>query len=129
MNGLSWLIYFADLSGGLAGFAGFAAFLSIVGFAGWLFYAGLTTDTFLRKDSEKEDLLARRSAMHKMAAKYCIPSAIIFGLIAAIIPSRQTIMFIAVSQYGERLGKTEVATKAYKALDKWLSDYLNDSGK
>jgi len=119
MNSLSWFIYLADVIGGLNAFFGIATGLAVVvtimsGFFGLIVFS---------EDYDKDE----RATCLKIL-RLAIPAAATCGLLASLVPSQRTIMFIAASEFGEELSQTETASKAQKALDKFLSDYLEDDG-
>lgn len=48
-------------------------------------------------------------------------------LLAALVPSQQTMYAIAASEFGEQLAKTETAGKAFEALNAWLDQQIGSA--
>ena len=115
MNELSWLIYGADVIPSLG--VGFTV-LAIVPF---IFLAG----------GNLASSIENGRLMHLKINVGLVAALVVFMSLAIAIPSKQTFMLIAASEYGEQLAQTEQARetggKAYKALQKWLDDYLKEN--
>jgi hypothetical protein len=108
MNSLSWVLYLADIVGGLANGA---IAVCIV-----LALAALMVPMIMDGYDEKE---ARNKVMKRLA--------IVFGICASIavfVPSKNTIYAIAASEYGAEALKTPEATKARQALNAWLDKQI-----
>ena len=93
MNSLSWFLYFADIVGNLQGLLVTVAILggtaSLMTFFGWLMQQDLY--------GEDSDLVKTfRSLTSKL-----VPVAVICSILAAIIPSRETLYLMAGSEIGE----------------------------
>lgn len=107
MNYLSWLIYLANITGNLSGFAVFITVVFGIGTAAAILAAliGLsTTDSRGYPLSDKN--LAFNESMVKVGRSYAwrfFTGMLVFGTIAAILPSRQTVLLIAASQIGEQV--------------------------
>lgn len=109
MNSLSWMLYWAGVANNLQGL--FMAFAMISGFgtiACWIFGSGDYGNSSLLK-----------------WPKFTIPFAIVFGILAALMPNQNTIYAIAASELGEEVLKSDTATKAQKALDAWLDKQID----
>ena len=124
MNSLSWMIYFADVSGGISRMMIVGASLSSITAAGysasWLCMASGPT---LYRSDDRNAKLASHEALRgtlKSAINPAFITAVACSLIATLIPSKNTVYAIAASQAGDQLAHTETATKAMKALDAWL---------
>lgn len=120
MNSLSWLIYLADVLPSLGGILSFAAYPAII--ATVIFTIGFFS-TLGESEKEEHDFAAR-------ILKTAVTVALICGLFGALFPSKQTIMMIAASEFGEKIATTDKAKnlggKSYQALDKFLSEYLEE---
>lgn len=105
MNSLSWYLYLADVSSSLKGFSWFmvvvATLLGILGFAAAGIYA-VTAESSRYKnreaDAENEEALSK--AFLKVGWR-AVPLFTLFFMSASFIPSSQTLMLIAASQFGE----------------------------
>lgn len=107
MNTLSWLLYLAGIAGNLSTFFGLSSFfMIIIGGFFCLAVAGHTEKTPPKK------LLA-------------IPIiGFIFAIIACFIPNEKTIMYIAASEYGEKVVNSkevrDLANPASELLKTWI---------
>ncbi len=130
MNALSWTIYAADVAGTV----------NAIGFIATISPIPLAVTAFVITDAERSawDAQARshraypslykapdgpRPALDHPYRKYTKPlftAAAVSAIIAAIVPSPQTLYAIAASEVGEEVVKSATATKALKALDAWL---------
>lgn len=108
MNSLSWLLYLADVASGLKAVLIVVMVISLTIVFFWFF----TTE-----ESQKNS---------KTAAKFMI-GALVAAVIAAFLPSRETVYAIAASEMGEELLKTPTAAKATKALDAWLDKQITEN--
>lgn len=117
MNALSWLIYLADALGGLKGFLAFLTGACAVGI--FCILMGLIMN-------QGEYFEAERKALLRWF-KPVIISMVVGGVVASIIPSRNTMYAIAASEMGEEVIKSETAGKAMKALDAWLDQQIAKS--
>ena len=107
MNSLSWLLYLADVVSKLS-------VISIV-------VTGISlTIVFIWFLVPTDDGEART------AAKFAI-GALVAAVIAALLPSKETVYAIAASEMGEELLKTPTAAKATKALDAWLDKQIAEN--
>lgn len=125
MNDLSWMLYLADISGNIGVAGGVVTFAaSIAGVATFAYVSGhIDIDNI----GSKEKRPVARSGWQ--ASKGFFIAAIVAALVTIPIPSRDTIYAIAASEMGERALKTPIATKAGKALEKWLDDQIADEPK
>jgi hypothetical protein len=117
MNSLSWLLYFAGVVGGLSTLFALLAFAGIViGTFACAIVAGHTEQTPPKK------LLA-------------IPIiGLVFAVLACLIPNEKTIMYIAASEYGEKVMNSkevqDLKNPAMDLLKQWMkkeSEKLNKS--
>lgn len=109
MNDLSWLIYLADVVGGLRLALGISIFVSIV-LIPWACAAGV-------------DLY--NIEVHDLPFKSIAAWFLILGLVLIITPSKNTIYAIAASEMGEEVLESETASKAMKAVDAWLDRQID----
>jgi len=120
MNGLSWLIYIADVIGNLSGVLVMLAIVTGIGAV--ITLAGTFVCTI---DS---DAMQFRDRWTKMLRPF-IFSFIAFAVLASVTPGKNTILMIAASETGEQIMQSEVGTEAGDlALDtlKLLRDKIND---
>ena len=118
MNELSWLIYAADVSSGLSFVAGVFAFIGAIAVFVVTIYASFGKDDYYVKVGD-EHWLRFHDIQKKALTKWSrIPIAA--TLVAALLPSSNTVYAIAASEMGEEVVKSETAGKAMKALDAWL---------
>lgn len=132
MNDLSWLIYLADvvsnLSTTLTWFGALSVaitvLLVIVGFARGDVYP-------FRSDKIKAAAEDIKNKLHRYALKVPLIVIPIVLIVYTLVPERQTIMMIAASEFGEEIATSaeakDLGGKAYKSLDKFLSDYLEEA--
>lgn len=109
MNGLSWMLYLAEVSSSMAGLlvaGGIAMVIAAVGAAMWASDEGKPRPSWV-------------TAFLKIAP--------VMLLLAVFLPSSQTVYAIAASEYGEELAKTETAGKAVEALNAWLDRQIGDA--
>lgn len=115
MNTLSWLIYLADLVSGLG------LFLALAG-AGALTF-GILGYTHIIVDCDGED------DGTKSYAKPAFFSGLFALFLCAILPSKEGMYAIAVSEMGEEVIKSETAGKAVQALNAWLDKQVGGQSK
>lgn len=115
MNNLSWLIYLADVAGSVGGFI---AFISVMcGIA-----SVLSLVIYIVAAAHDEETVASTARIWMRRA---IPGLIVSGLIAGLIPNRQTVLMIAASEIGERaMTSTQVAgvvDPSLELLKTWMA--------
>ena len=101
MNDLSWLIYGASVADDINAVCGIAIFGLVIFCAGYTILGSIENEEF---------------TTHK-------PSLLLLAALAAvgtIVPSRDTLYAIAISEMGEEVVKSETAGKAVQALNAWL---------
>lgn len=108
MNQLSWLLYAADVASSI-NFA-FAAVFIICLIVTVICFLG----TFEADQQEWAWPVFKRFGLYTF----------LFFLVAAPIPSKDTIYAIAVSEMGEQALATPLAGKATKALEAWLDKQI-----
>lgn len=119
MNDLTIFLYVATVVDNLQGTLAFLLFIIAVGMllsgVGWAVNA---TSSF----KEDRDVSAQCKGILKMLAYPAC--AAIFLLV--FIPDKNTMYAMAASEFGEELAKTETATLAHKALNKWLKEQVGE---
>lgn len=120
MNDLSWMLYWADVLPGMATVIGAMSFISLLlGGAGASIFFLVTAG-----DSDFDELRP------KVAKRLWMLVACAVTLVAVqAIPSRDTFYAIAASEMGEEALKSPIATKAGKALEKWLDRQIDDQSE
>lgn len=112
MNTLSWMIYLADLCGNLRlalAVMCFALTVTIV--------ISLVNISDYHEESKERAAHARRIRM-----SFCVLPAV--AIIAATIPSKETVYAVAASEMGEQILQTDTAGKARQALNAWLDKQI-----
>lgn len=123
MNELSWLIYLAGVSGNIGGVMIAVAVVSGVVSAGCLVASGaIRIEAW--DDEEK-----RKSTQVLAASKKPIVICVAASIMAALIPSSETVYAIAASEMGERVIKSETGGKAVEALNAWLDRQVSGADK
>lgn len=126
MNSLSWMIYLADVTGGLSKLTAFLAFAC--GASGLGSFIGMLTTVgephIWSWERDKADTkIADHKRLHLMF-KGVIPKALLgmacFAAVSAILPSQGTVYAIAASEMGEQVIQSKTAGKEMQALDAWL---------
>jgi len=108
MNSLSWFIYFAGVASGVSNCLLWISLIYIV----ILFIISVAA-------SEAGDGAGEQVKVFMARFKWGFISVVLF-LMAALIPSKETMYAIAASELGEKLLHTETVSKAQKALEAWL---------
>lgn len=129
MNGLSWLLYFADVSEGirlLATFGWIIAGLAVAGAIG--FWINV-------EDNSPHDKEAQEAASRVFSKTFWsfLPLFLISITLFTAIPQRQTFMLIAASEFGESiLDNEDIQAIGGEAGDlavdsmRFLREYIND---
>lgn len=119
MNSVSWFIYLGDVTQGLATFL--VVILIVSGVAGFMY------TIFLNATQPNE---ASRFLLPKW---YFVTAWLACGLLACLIPSKQTFYAIAASEVGERLISStsgqEITSQATRALKNWIERQAGDTPK
>lgn len=130
MNSLSWLIYLADIVNAVDNFFVFSIVPCTIGA---IISIGIYVDLKIDDvhDSKKErHAEATKSAL--TATWIFLAAFFFFGISLIVTPDKKTIMLIAASEFGEDIAQSDkaknVGNKAYRALDKMLSEYLKEGG-
>lgn len=124
MNSLSWLLYFAGVSGSISTFFGFVAAISgllgvIMLFVSWADKTGGYSEI-----SESASTFSR-----KYWLRFLI-TCMFFGTMCNLLPSKETVYAIAASEMGERVltdpRVQQTTNKAFQALDRWLDEQIKE---
>lgn len=114
MNSLSWVLYFADIVGGLAGTIGFFSFLAIV-FIGFLaLFFGYQCDMGYRE----------QGTWTKPLGYLWIP--ILAFILISFVPSKQTIYMIAASEVGETVVNNPQTQEMVENLSELIQKKLKE---
>jgi hypothetical protein len=110
MNGLSWLIYLADVADNLDNLLSFMQGAGLVGGVILGIAAFVGADEMEAKDW---------ATWRRVAFRLTLPAFLTGALVGSVVPSKETIYAIAASEMGEEvLDGTE--GRAMKALNSWL---------
>ena len=116
MNGLSWLLYLADVCNNVGWLVWWATFVCVGALAlgGIAFVA--TGCAALDGDKEAADV---NKTTRRFIGRMALPA---FGLmiLAGAIPTKETVYAIAASELGESVLHSKTGGKAVQALDAWL---------
>jgi hypothetical protein len=124
MNGLSWLLYIGGVAGSLGSFFSFLAVI--------FFFLGAVTliMSLINPGKSSDELSAETIAWAKKARYFFLGLLIVFGSLASIMPSKETVYAVAASEMGEKVIKDphvmQTTGKAFKALDSWLDKQVAD---
>jgi len=110
MNSLSWLIYLSDVLPNVAATAGAFAIPLGMALAGLIFY------NIAWKSMEEGELPLN------VPWKSLISLFVFLVTISTVTPSRNTILLIAASEYGEKVIKSEVGGQALRILRNKLTE-------
>lgn len=118
MNTLSWLLYLADVADNLDWFFFLVMLIAIIGTVIWI-AAALAA-------SEDKNLPDDFWPSWKKVGLWLLLPAFVLGVVlGSVIPSKDTVYAIAASEMGERALNTPTATKAFRALDRWLERQMS----
>jgi hypothetical protein len=119
VNGLSWLLYLADVCNEVDGVFGFLTFLGAAGtIIAILIRFG--TKALTAEDEMSERTRERVAAGTKFVLKWTFPTFLVSLILFAVLPEKNTLYAIAASELGEEVAKSSTGTKAQQALDAWL---------
>ena len=127
MNGLSWLLYFADVSEALRLFSNVVwIILLIVLIVSLILWMAVEDDSSQQNKDDFRKFIGR-------LWWFSLPTFLIFMTFFIVIPQRQTFMLIAASEFGEEvLNNTDVQAIGGEAGDlavdslSLLRKYIND---
>lgn len=124
MNDLSWMLYWADvlpaMSTSLILISVFGSIAALIALVIHLISA------YFAKTDEVDAENARQASEALKFSRWLLPVMVALGMVSNLIPSRDTFYAIAASEMGEEALKSPIATKASKALEKWLDSQIDD---
>lgn len=127
MNQVSWLIYFAGVSGNLGDLLVFLGIVALCAGVAFLVISFCDMDNINRwaDDEEKNKWMNVAKKRRGVAIFYgCFVSGF-FWILAAFTPSQNTVLAIAASQVGEQILQSKTVNLAEQALDAWLKRQIN----
>lgn len=134
MNSLSWLIYLADIAGGITRLVCAVGF--VVGTWGLISYVGYfacradratddPTGTYYKRNTEWMAIWSRYSKF--------VPIGFAMAVFGVLLPSPNAVYAIAASQMGERVLASQavqpVLDDATRALQAWIKRQIGDEKK
>ena len=121
MNQLSWLIWLSEITGALKNISIFLSVLCGVGaiVITFILISGPLTSGIVPLPHE-----LKHEKSFRNVRKGLLITMIAAGVIAVFVPSGNAVKLIAASEFGGRILTNPTASKAEKALDKWLSEYI-----
>ena len=133
MNSLSWFIYFVDLIPTVAELFGFVSLLSVFAIIITIFSHCIRNDRSAHlhsyPDTKWEEKASVVRKQTKFFLKLFITLAFVFSILWAVIPSRNTIILIGASEFGERIINSESVTgivdPSMNLLKVWIEQQTN----
>ena len=116
MNGISWLIYLADVADDLNNICGTSLAIGVIGLGVLTLSKGIAKAVTIGIYDDEPQVIP---SPIKTAKAIWIPMLVI-AIVGAIVPSKDTVYAIAASEIGERVIQSETAGKAVQALNAWL---------
>lgn len=127
MNQVSWLIYLANVAGNLGGFLIFIGSVAIlVGIVYFICACGFLSELGRWEENDAKIKAMKTFRDQRRNATLNIVLAAILWLCAAFMPSSNTVLAIAASQFGEQLMHTKTANLAEQALNSWLQKQITE---
>ena len=124
MNDLSWALYLADILGTLGWFF---AFLAIVGGAAVVASVFMKFYTFSYEfEREDNNQQTRFKKFIKILAFSGIPALFVFGVLASIMPEKDTMYLIVASEAGEYVINSETGQKTVAVVNAFLDQQLEE---
>jgi hypothetical protein len=109
MNTLSWFIYLADV---IPSFGGF-----ILTIGGLVLFAGIALVVCYAFDNDGKP---------PKYWQWITIAPLVLMLIGLFIPSKNTMYAIAASELGEKVIRSEIGEKSFKALSIWLDKQIGE---
>lgn len=122
MNTLSWLLYFADVAGGIDSVFTAIAVVSLIAAFIW----GVIGFAAVSVDDPNLDFWRSRC---KIGWSIIAPSLFFGSILSSAVPSKDTIYAIAASEMGEQALQTPTADRAFKAINSWLDKQIEGDAK
>lgn len=127
MNQVSWLIYLANVAGNLGGFLVFIGIVALlVGVAYFICACGFLIEVNRWEENDAKVKALKTFRTQRRNATFNIVLAAILWFGAAFMPSSNTVLAIAASQFGEQLLHTKTANLAEQALNSWLQKQITE---
>lgn len=135
MNSLSIMIYLAQAGGVLGtGFFLLAAICAVSAFACLMNISDTyRAEALASGDDDEAKVIAREQEKRRTNAKWrgwFIVASLVFGLLGALMPSRNTMLLIAASEIGERTMNNErvqrVVDPSMELLTTWITKMTHD---
>lgn len=128
MNGLSWLLYFADVSEGIRLVSTFGWIISaVIVFVAVAIWISIQDSAPPKEDAEEVTKVLSKTFW------FFMPMFVVCIFLFVAIPQRQTFMLIAASEFGEEvLNNTDIQSIGGEAGDlaidsmRFLREYIND---
>ena len=123
MNDLSWLLYGAEV------LANLGAFFAIVGVFGLItscigLFCALVVQNDTRRYGEEDLDYKKATALRALLTRYIVVFFVVTS-VAMLLPSKQTMYMIAVSEMGEEVIQTPEFEKVRKLVNQYLDDSLS----
>jgi hypothetical protein len=132
MNSLSLFLYLIDVLASLHTFLLFATFGGPIFLGGSVLVCAINVDLSCDDDA-KEWWHQKGAAASKLFLRYAWVIALVGGLLATLIPSKNTMYAIAASEIGEKIATNEavqgIAGDATKALQQWIKRQIEPETK
>jgi hypothetical protein len=124
MNSLSWFIYLAEVSNGFCNFLVFFAVMSFVLLAmcGLIRGVGSPTREFENFTKEEKEKLSKFTKYSFLCGVVCI-------IVSIFIPSKNTLMLIAASEYGQKFVESKTAQEIIDPSTQLLKEWINNQLK
>lgn len=124
MNGLSWFLYLADISGGIQSLLVAVAFFTLIGCVVLVVVGSVFRDRSYRGYEDIEARVINGKKLQKRASLLLIP-AFMVALFSVSIPSKETFYLIGASQIGEKV----IALKEAQEFGGDVGDLAKDTIK
>ena len=125
MNQVSWLIYLANVAGNMGGFFIFLGIiLAIVSIVYFISAFNFLSNISRWDENEGKIAAFKTFRNYRRISVFNIVLAAVLWFCAALVPSSNTVLAIAASQFGEQLLKTKTVTLAEQALNSWLQKQI-----
>jgi uncharacterized membrane protein YiaA len=125
MNTLSWFLYFADVIEGLNYFFGIVALLSVFIFVGVVIWCIASFYDYRRWRGTKYEHVYTPT-IQRQVFLLSLTVLLVSVTCSSILPSKNTMYAIAVSEMGEKALASEVGKKAQRALEVWITQQIGE---
>ena len=121
MNQFSILLYLAHVCGAIS-------VLSVIGLIFTLFSGVILLIVYFNADTNYNRTTGEyeKNPLPKWMPRTVLASLGVFATLVVAVPGSETVYAIAASQFGESVLKSEIGTKAEKALEAWLDRQINN---